>query len=113
MKKLTGKIDPSVTLAFHRLLLAMQEGQSVFLLTSDDWHANNAMSVYSGDAEGCMIADKEYVKKVRAITRQFVEQRTWGVTFGKRAPYPQELAESRRLLRKLIAELQNESKGEA
>ena len=111
MKKSPKKIDPSILLAFHQLLLAIQKGQAVFLLSSDDKHAGCAMSTYLDDLEGDMMPDKNYKKKVRAIRKQFLEQRTWGTTFGMRTPYPQELAKSRRFLRKLVAEIQDEKQG--
>ena len=112
MKKLAKKIDPSILLAFHNLLCAIQSrhaGHTVFLLSHMDMHAYRAMDAYfdavrewdDDDRDG-----KAYLKRIRKMQETFAGQKLQSITYGQRLPYPQELKESRRLLRKLMAELQ-------
>jgi len=111
MKRSPKKIDPSILLAFHELLHALKMGHTVFLLSNMDMFANSAMSAYSDELQDDVRADKDYVKKVRKLQQEFAEQKLASITFIRRTPYPQELAKSRRFLRKLVAEIQDEKQG--
>ena len=119
MKKPMGKIDPSILLAFHNLLDAIQSrhaGHTVFLLSHMDIHAYSAMNAYFDavrEWQDDSIDGKAYLKRIRKMQEIFAEQRLQSITYGQRLPYPQELAKSRRLLRKLIKELQKEKQVEA
>ena len=112
MKKLTGKIDPSIMLAFHNLLYAMQKGHTVFLLSNMDMCAYSAILAYLEELQSDERTDKEFLKRMRSLEEEFAMQRLASITYVQHLPYPQEIAKSRCLLRKLIKELQAEKQGE-
>jgi len=83
MKKLAKKIDPSILLAFHNLLDAIQTGRIVLLLEHTDICAYAAMDAYLHELRGDERTDKKYRKTIQSLHEEFEMQRLASITYGR------------------------------